>query len=88
MSISVQEYRDLTDELFAKASSLNSCVNDQERSSWIGYAERLRFHAWSVDGTCSRATEGDKAKMKRARAALDAAFDSVRHLVLGQHLEA
>jgi protein-arginine kinase len=68
----VNEYRDLIDELNNRASSLNACVNDEER---------LRLQAWAVEGTCSRATAADKAKMDRARKALDAAYDSVIHLI-------
>lgn len=79
--MTVNEYRDLIDELNSKASSLKSCVDDDERSAWIPYAERLRLHAWSVDGTCIRATAADKAKMDKARKALDAAYDSVIHLI-------
>jgi hypothetical protein len=78
----VQEYRDLADELFRMASDLKACVNDSERSNWIPHAERLRLHAWAVNGTCKRATERDNARLQSARAALDAAYDSVRHLVL------
>jgi hypothetical protein len=77
----VNEYRDLIDELNNRASSLNACVNDEERSAWIPYTERLRLQAWAVEGTCSRATAADKAKMDRARKALDAAYDSVIHLI-------
>jgi hypothetical protein len=79
--MTVQEYRDLIDELNAKASALKSCVSDEERAAWIPYAERLRLHAWSVADACKRATATDRAKMDRARKALDAAFDSVSHLI-------
>lgn len=81
--MTVSEYRDMADELLRKAADLKSCVNDAERSAWIPYAERLRLQAWSVEDACKRATAADKAKMQRARAALDAAYDSVVHLVLG-----
>lgn len=78
----VQEYRDMADELFRMASDLKACVNDAERSNWIPHAERLRLNAWAVKGTCKRATDRDNSRFKSARAALDAAYDSVRHLVL------
>lgn len=79
----VQEYRDLISEVSDRASSLNSCTNDAERAAWIPYTERLRLQVWAVQGTCQRATDADKAKMQRAMARLDAAFQSVSHLVLG-----
>lgn len=78
-----EEYRDLIAELNRKASDLQACVNDDERTLWIPHAEKLRFHAWAVADACNRATPDDKSRMQAARARLDAAYDSVRHLMFG-----
>jgi hypothetical protein len=82
----VEQYRDLASHLCSMARDLSQCRDDdeQEKRRWIVRAERLRLEAWAKQDTCPRATEADKAKMKRARAALDAAFDSVRHLVMAE----
>lgn len=79
--MTVSQYRDLATELFRYANDLKACVNDTERARWIPYAEKLRLQAWSVAGTCKRATDADIEKMQRCRAALDSAYDSVLHLV-------
>jgi hypothetical protein len=83
----VEQYRDLTSHLFSMARDLSQCPDEQEKRRWVIRAERLRLEAWATQDTCPRATEADKAKMKRARAALDAAFDSVRHLVMAETSE-
>lgn len=78
--MTIQEWREHTSHLFTMARDLSQCVTEHERWQWVRRAERLRLEAWSV-GIHPRSTEKDREKMVRAKATLDAAFDSVRHLV-------
>lgn len=79
--MNIQEWRDLAPHLAQMARDLSQCATELERWQWVRRAERLRLEAWSV-GIHPRSTENDRAKMLRAKSALDAAFDSVKHLAI------
>jgi hypothetical protein len=78
--MTIEEWRDHASHLFSMARDLTQCTTEREEWQWVRRAEKLRLESWAV-GIHPRATHRDRMKMVNAKAALDAAFDSVRHLV-------
>jgi hypothetical protein len=66
--LSVEEYRDLIDDVWRLGTDYHACVNDQERINWLPYAEKVRLELSTA--VCGRAKEYDREKAKRASARL------------------